>query len=121
MRKLSSNQFMILGRSFLRPLMFLAALGSACLTRASDPLSFTLKIESLNRQFSSNLQSLKFFNGKAYAITPSDMTWQAAEDLARSLGGHLVVINSIAENTWVQQNYSSFGTVWIGLTDQETE
>jgi len=120
MSKLASNQFMILGRSFLRPLMFLAALASGCVAWASGPLSFTLKIESLPRQFS-GLTDLRFFNGKAYSVTPSAMSWQAAEDLARSLGGHLVVVNSIAENTWIQQNYSGYGTVWIGLTDQEVE
>jgi hypothetical protein len=121
MRKLASNQFMIFVRSFLRPLLSISLLAAGCVTWAADPLSFTLKIESLDRQFNPGLISTNFFNGKAYSITPTATSWQTAEDLARSLGGHLVVINSAAENTFIQQTYSGFGTVWIGLTDQEVE
>ncbi len=58
-----------------------------------------------------------------YLLAPTN--WPAAEAAAVSLGGHLVTINDAEENTWVFNNFSTFGggdhPLWIGLTDQETE
>jgi hypothetical protein len=63
-------------------------------------------------------------NGHWYYLLNAT-NWPAAEEIAVSLGGHLVTINDAAENNWVFANFSSFGGIerplWIGLTDQASE
>jgi hypothetical protein len=62
-------------------------------------------------------------NGHRYImLQPS--SWQAAENKAVALNGHLVTINDAAENTWVFQNISTptgGRPLWLGLTDQAAE
>lgn len=61
-----------------------------------------------------------FLNGHVYyLLAPSG--WQAAENSAVQLGGHLVTINDQAEQDWVYRSFSSVNGVprslWIGLYD----
>ncbi len=58
--------------------------------------------------------------GQSTYILSSAGTWEAAQAQARSLGGNLVTINDIAEESWLKQ---TFGTneLWIGLTDKDSE
>jgi hypothetical protein len=60
------------------------------------------------------------FNGHQYAITNAAGTWQAAEAEAITTGGHLVAINSAAENTFVFNTFNPGPTAtwvgWIGLS-----
>ena len=62
-------------------------------------------------------------NGRRYfMLQPS--SWQAAENAAVRLGGHLVTINDAAENTWVFNNLASptgGRPIWLGLTDRNVE
>lgn len=59
-------------------------------------------------------------NGKTYKLI-SRNTWTDAEAEAQSLGGHLVTINSAAENAFIVANvvlpYHSSDPMWIGLYD----
>lgn len=56
-----------------------------------------------------------------YVLSPTS-SWQAAENAAVALGGHLATINDAAEDAWVVSNIlTTFGLVWIGLTDQAQE
>ncbi|HEX7863031.1 MAG TPA: FG-GAP-like repeat-containing protein [Verrucomicrobiae bacterium] len=64
------------------------------------------------------LPGFQYYNGHAYALTASSVTWAAAEAEAVGRGGHLVTINNAAENTWVN---AVFGSGWIGFTDQASE
>jgi len=52
-------------------------------------------------------------------------SWTAAEAFAQQLGGHLVSINSQAEQDFVWQNFGSLGgidrRVWIGFSDASSE
>jgi hypothetical protein len=73
------------------------------------------------------------YNGHYYALTQNTYygtqddyadqrtpTWLDAEDEAIAAGGHLVAINTQAENDWLTD---TFGTnpFWIGLNDLGTE
>lgn len=60
----------------------------------------------------------RIYGGHGYTITTGPTSWYSAESQARSLGGHLASINDPAENAWVNANFSSFGNVWIGLSDE---
>ena len=68
-------------------------------------------INALNRAIST-------YGGKGYTITDSGSTWYNAELAARALGGHLVAINDMLENSFLQATFSSYGNVWLGLSDE---
>ena len=63
-------------------------------------------------------------NGHAYYLL-SPTNWLAAEQIAVSLGGHLVTINDEAENAWVFNTFGSYGggdyILWLGRTDEAQE
>ena len=50
-----------------------------------------------------------------YILTPSAMTWDAAEAWAVQNGGHLATITDAAENAWLSEAFKSEANVWIGL------
>ena len=56
-----------------------------------------------------------------YRIVRTGAVWLDAEATCEADGAHLVVIESAAENTWVQQNVAGFavdiGSTWIGAGD----
>ena len=58
-------------------------------------------------------------DGHRYYISSSSKSWDEAKTLAENAGGHLVIINNAAENTWLDSKLST--SVWIGLSDQVTE
>lgn len=64
-------------------------------------------------------------NGHYYGITDSTMSWTAAEDFARTLGGHLVAINSVAEQAFIETTLLTGANektiAWIGLNDAASE
>jgi hypothetical protein len=55
------------------------------------------------------------YNGHQYALT-TNSNWTDAEAEAVAVGGHLVTINDVSENTWLTGNFDDNQTVWIGLT-----
>jgi hypothetical protein len=57
--------------------------------------------------------------GKYYALTNASTTWTGCEAEAVAAGGHLVTINSLTEETWLQTNIGT-GVYWIGLTRPTT-
>jgi methionine-rich copper-binding protein CopC len=70
-----------------------------------------LSINGINRY-------IRLYGGHAYTVTGGGSAWYNAETQARALGGHLAAMDNPAENAWVNANFSSFGNVWIGLTDE---
>ena len=79
----------------------------------------TLDISGGNVQVNGSLG----FAGARYQRTSAAMTWAAAEAEAVALGGHLVAINSQAEQDLISTLFiEQFGTThYIGLTDQAQE
>jgi hypothetical protein len=61
-------------------------------------------------------RDIRVYNGHAYTLTTSAMSWYDAELQARALGGHLATINDAVENAWVTNSFGS--DLWIGLTDE---
>lgn len=66
-------------------------------------------------------------NSHAYYLLSSD-SWTASELFAQSLGGNLVTINNLSENSWVRSTFFPLvpstpqtPALWIGLTDKVTE
>ncbi|KAA3623922.1 MAG: HYR domain-containing protein, partial [Bacteroidetes bacterium] len=59
------------------------------------------------------------FQGHTYFLSNSVTTPEDAHAQAIASGGHLVTINSAAENTYVS-NFNS-GRIWIGHTDRDSE
>uniref|UniRef100_A0A9J8A4Z1 C-type lectin domain-containing protein n=1 Tax=Cyprinus carpio carpio TaxID=630221 RepID=A0A9J8A4Z1_CYPCA len=57
--------------------------------------------------------------GKCYYFSKFKMNWTQSRDHCVCLGGHLVIINSKAEQDFVNSNVKV--THWIGLNDLETE
>ena len=58
-------------------------------------------------------------------VATSATSWTAAENFAQLLGGHLVSINSQAEQDFVWTSFGNLGgvdrRVWIGFTDRNSE
>jgi|FLOH01.1.fsa_nt_gi hypothetical protein len=53
-----------------------------------------------------------------YLLGESD--WAGAQAVAQSLGGALVSISDLAENTWIR-NQTNNRDLWIGINDKESE
>jgi hypothetical protein len=63
---------------------------------------------------------LSFYSDSTYSLVSAG-TWQQAETQARSLGGHLVTINSQSEQDLLTNQFVGTEQLWIGLTDEMTE
>lgn len=65
------------------------------------------------------------FNGHEYALTSTASNWTSAQAEAESLGGYLVAIDSLEEQTFIEETFlvGSYERLplWIGLTDVEAE
>jgi hypothetical protein len=70
---------------------------------------------------SANIQASETYSNHTYAITTSAMNWENAKIEAASLGGHLATINTKAENDWLTAKFISYGNIWIGSHDKNTE
>lgn len=80
-------------------------------------LSFTLSLMSLP------IEVMAFYynpsTGHWYEIVEGD--WEAAEEAAVALGGHLVTINDANEQEWLVETFGGTTYYWIGYTDKEKE
>jgi glucose/arabinose dehydrogenase len=64
---------------------------------------------------------LPTYNGKEYRLTNDVKSWEQAQAEAQTLGGNLVTINDVAEETWLKQTFGDSEKFWIGLTDRAVE
>jgi hypothetical protein len=60
-------------------------------------------------------------NGYSYYII-SSASWMTSEAQAQAMGGHLAIITSAAENTWIFNTFDPYvsalpGDMWIGFSD----
>lgn len=71
-------------------------------------------------------------NGHAYSVIRGDdsqrgISWADANEHAKSMGGHLVVVNDEDESEWLTKSFPADAEkrldyyYWIGLTDAESE
>ena len=60
------------------------------------------------------------FNGNTYYLSTQRATWSQAKAISTASGGHLVSINSLAENNFVSTLAAGQGT-WLGLNDIANE
>ncbi|MEM8909326.1 MAG: lectin-like protein, partial [Bacteroidota bacterium] len=62
----------------------------------------------------------EYNNSKYYCTETNDYTWAQAKAWAESKGGHLAIVDDLAENDFIQSVIiADFG--WIGLTDEVNE
>ena len=62
------------------------------------------------------------YNGHSYRVYNTGMTWQEARVFCENLGGHLVTVTSLGEQSFIEGLlYNSDKTAcWIGLTDENS-
>jgi hypothetical protein len=60
------------------------------------------------------------YNGSRYYRSNNGTSWTSANSAAQAIGGHLVTLNSAAENNWLDAQIGS-SVVWIGINDIATE
>ncbi|XP_058849538.1 C-type lectin domain family 4 member E-like isoform X2 [Acipenser ruthenus] len=60
------------------------------------------------------------FNGKCYYFSTDNMNWNSSRDNCTSMGGHLVIIESKAEQDFLSSQ-TGCKEYWIGLNDQAIE
>ncbi|MDZ4684617.1 MAG: family 16 glycoside hydrolase, partial [Planctomycetaceae bacterium] len=65
----------------------------------------------------------KTFQGHAYKFYPEQLSWKAAKARCEGLGGHLVIVESEAENGFVAGLVADANRddCWIGATDEASE
>eukprot|EP00091_Calanus_sinicus_P000179 TRINITY_DN10115_c0_g1_i1.p1 TRINITY_DN10115_c0_g1~~TRINITY_DN10115_c0_g1_i1.p1 ORF type:complete len:176 (+),score=41.57 TRINITY_DN10115_c0_g1_i1:81-608(+) len=56
-------------------------------------------------------------NTSCYLVSPSPVTWFAAQEFCGTHGGYLVEINTRAEQTFLSSILSSSSYYWLGLSD----
>ncbi len=63
------------------------------------------------------------FNGHAYKFFPEQLPWKTAKARCEALGGHLVILETAAENAFVAKLVEESGRLdtWIGATDEGAE
>ena len=62
------------------------------------------------------------FEGSKYYVSDHVDNWPNARIACENAGGHLAVVQSQAENDFIQNNANApSGSVWIGLTDENSE
>jgi uncharacterized protein (TIGR03067 family) len=73
-------------------------------------------------------QDAAIFNGHAYKFYPNVLTWHEAKSRCEKLGGHLPIIDSDAENRFVNElarkkiaYLADMDGVWLGATDEQKE
>jgi len=63
----------------------------------------------------------KLFNGKWYKVIFEKISWTAAKDKCRTMGGQLVIIPDEVTWVFVRALYPGTVRVWFGATDEKTE
>jgi hypothetical protein len=58
------------------------------------------------------------YNGHSYYRSTTSMTWTSAKIACENMGGHLVTMNSSAENNFI---FNTWPSGWIGFTDEVVE
>ena len=62
------------------------------------------------------------FGGNCYQLQNRGITtWPEAEEVCRSLGGHLTSIHSKAEEDFLVDLAQQVGQIWLGASDDATE
>lgn len=64
------------------------------------------------------------YNGHRYYVKNNGVNWNQANAGAQAIGGYLVTINNVAENTWLRNNLPSScqgNTYWTGYNDVASE
>lgn len=63
------------------------------------------------------------WKGNSYKFYPEQLTWKQAQEKCKAIGGHLIVIDSTAENNLAAKLIEGAGWTdsWIGITDEARE
>lgn len=92
--------------------------------RAFSSLAFLLCASPLTAQVAVLHTEINPANGHTYMLL-DESNWSDAEAEAVNLGGHLVTINDLAENTWVFNTFGNWNGVprdlWMGFNDEVLE
>jgi len=65
----------------------------------------------------------RVFNGHSYKFFPQQLSWKDAKARCEALSGHLVIIETFDENTFLGKLITEGGKLdsWIGATDEGSE
>lgn len=68
-------------------------------------------------------EDFSHYEGHHYLVVSHYVTWPGAKKICEELGGHLVTISDLAENTWVRQrlDQAKVSLAWLGLSDEQEE
>jgi glucose/arabinose dehydrogenase len=78
----------------------------------------TAQVTIIDNDSSSNQLT---YNGNQYLLTSGTLTWEEAQTEASRLGGNLVTINDVEEETWLKQTFGITQGFWIGINDRQEE
>jgi hypothetical protein len=90
------------------------------------PTSYTLSGSDLNGMHTTAPQIEGFVylgerEGHGYYRSNSTMAWHAAKNLCENRGGHLITLNSAAEENFIYQKTAISEYGWTGYNDEQTE
>jgi len=99
---------------------------TSCKTEPGGPIAVLLVLKRAAVQ--SPPEDATVFNVHAYKFFPNVLTWHEAKGRCEELGGHLPIIDSDAENSFVAELAKKsiaapapMDGVWIGATDEQKE
>ncbi|XP_039608877.1 perlucin-like protein [Polypterus senegalus] len=89
--------------------------------------SFFCSVESLSQGKTCLVcpEGWVFFQSKCYFFSNNTLTWQSSQEQCLSMGGHLVIVESAEEESFLENKTNIViekkSGYWIGLTDQKKE
>ncbi|MEK6250231.1 MAG: hypothetical protein N2C12_18750, partial [Planctomycetales bacterium] len=89
---------------------------SALISTFNVTLSEELKASTVNTP----LYDYEVYDGHLYVRSSNAMNWSNARNFAQSIGGKLVTINDVTEDTFLQNRFGNT-SFWMGLNDTVTE
>ncbi|XP_022596302.1 CD209 antigen-like protein E [Seriola dumerili] len=125
----NSNAELSAGEANLTECLQASDIKLSSLTEERDQLNISLtemtkelkRLQSLSKQKKTCPAGWRMFNGSCYLLSTQSGSWEKGREDCRARGADLVVIDSLEEQTFLDEFAAVEEFWWIGLTDRDKE